>query len=192
MCARRPASLVRVQSMATQFVIVTDPHRRRALGDAYRTGYERDRSIPTYLGTVDKQTDERKASHQHTARSADYLPENTHRAPALVVSCSDWPCRGRAAGRQDHRVGQRSSRDVVIHARCPAARTRNCVDKHLAYRGAAHRGCPRYTERQGHHGGHCLPSPTPGAPTSSWRYVPNPRRFSAGTTGDPMCPAPDP
>lgn len=70
-----------------QFVVVTEQARREAVAEVYRTAYEQYRQIPTYIGAVDKGTPERNASQGRTAGSADYLAENMHRAPALVVAC---------------------------------------------------------------------------------------------------------
>jgi nitroreductase len=70
-----------------QFVIVTEREQREALAGVYRAAYEQYRNIPTYIGSVDKGTAERNANQQRTTASADYLAENMHRAPALVVAC---------------------------------------------------------------------------------------------------------
>lgn len=70
-----------------QFIIVTDPDQKMALADVYRAGYDKYRVSPAYIGAHDKVTEERNASQQRTALSADYLAENMHRAPALVVAC---------------------------------------------------------------------------------------------------------
>jgi nitroreductase len=80
---------------AMQFVIVTDPDRRRAIADVYRAGYEIYRGLDgVYIGSIDKGDAELNAQQQRTARSADYLAENLHRAPAIVVACAP----GRAEG----------------------------------------------------------------------------------------------
>jgi nitroreductase len=80
---------------AMQFVIVTDPERRRALADVYRAGYALYREMDgVYIGSVDKGDEELNRQQQRTARSADHLAENMHRAPALVVACAP----GRAEG----------------------------------------------------------------------------------------------
>jgi len=80
---------------ALQFVIVTEPERRRALADVYRKGYELYRSLDgVYIGSIDKGSPELNAQQQRTAASADYLAEHLHEAPALVVGC----IRGRAEG----------------------------------------------------------------------------------------------
>ncbi|MDF3311893.1 nitroreductase family protein [Rhodococcus sp. T2V] len=70
-----------------QFVVVTDEAQRKALADVYRRGFETYRTIPSYIGNVDKGSDERNANQQRTAGSAEYLAENMERAPALVVAC---------------------------------------------------------------------------------------------------------
>jgi len=77
-----------------QFVIVTEEARRRELGDAYRDAYANYKDSSGYIGKVDKGDAERNAQQQRTARSADHLAENFHRAPAIVLACA----RGRADG----------------------------------------------------------------------------------------------
>lgn len=70
-----------------QFVIVTETERRRALGDAYRDAFATYRESPGYIGKLDKGAAARNEQQQRTARSAEYLAENLHRAPALVLAC---------------------------------------------------------------------------------------------------------
>jgi nitroreductase len=70
-----------------QFVIVLDEGRRCALGDAYRHAYAAYRESPGYIGSVEKDDPEANAQQQRTARSADYLSEHFHRAPAIVLAC---------------------------------------------------------------------------------------------------------
>ncbi len=71
-----------------QFVIVTDPERRKAIGDVYRECYETYRSLDgVYIGSIDKGDPERNAQQQRTTRSADYLGEHFGEAPALVAAC---------------------------------------------------------------------------------------------------------
>lgn len=74
---------------ALQFVIVTEPERRRAIGDAYRECYELYRSLDgVYIGSIDKGDPERNAQQQRTTRSADYLGEHMGKAPAIVAACA--------------------------------------------------------------------------------------------------------
>ncbi|MGV1048474.1 MAG: nitroreductase family protein [Solirubrobacterales bacterium] len=74
---------------ALQFVIVTDPERRAALGEAYRKGYDTYRSLDgVYIGSVAKGSAERDIQQQRTASSADYLADHFGEAPAIVAACS--------------------------------------------------------------------------------------------------------
>jgi nitroreductase len=70
-----------------QFVIVQDAARRRALGEAYRSAYAKYKDSAGYIGSVDKGDPEANAQQQRTARSADHLAANIHRAPAIVLAC---------------------------------------------------------------------------------------------------------
>jgi nitroreductase len=70
-----------------QFVIVCDEERRAALGEAYRHAYAAYRDSSGYIGNIDKGDAESNAQQQRTARSADHLAANFHRAPAIVLAC---------------------------------------------------------------------------------------------------------
>jgi nitroreductase len=70
-----------------QFVIVREPKRRLALGEAYRTAYARYRASDGYIGAIDKGDPAANAQQQRTARSADHLADHFHRAPAIVLAC---------------------------------------------------------------------------------------------------------
>lgn len=72
-----------------QFVVVTDPQVKDDLAQIYRDSYELYRTTPTYIGAVTKGDAGRDESQQRTARSADYLAENYHRAPAIVLACAN-------------------------------------------------------------------------------------------------------
>ena len=74
---------------ALQFVIVTDPARRQAIGEAYRSGYATYKSLDgVYIGSIEKGDAERNEQQQRTAGSADYLGEHFGEAPAIVAACS--------------------------------------------------------------------------------------------------------
>lgn len=83
-----------------QFVIVTGAERRRELGEAYRHAYAGYEASSGYIGKVDKGDAARNEQQQRTARSAEYLAENFHRAPAIVLAC----CHGRADGLPAYRA----------------------------------------------------------------------------------------
>lgn len=72
-----------------QFVVVTDPQVKDDVAQIYRDSYELYRDTPTYIGSVTKGEPERDQSQQRTARSADYLAEHYHRAPAIVLACAN-------------------------------------------------------------------------------------------------------
>jgi nitroreductase len=74
---------------ALQFVIVTDPERRAAIGDAYRKGYATYKALDgVYIGSIDKGDASRNEQQQRTADSADHLAENFGNAPAIVAACA--------------------------------------------------------------------------------------------------------
>jgi nitroreductase len=83
-----------------QFVIVCDEERRAALGAAYRHAYAAYRDSPGYIGNIDKGDADANAQQQRTARSADHLAANFHRAPAIVLACG----LGRADDGPPHRA----------------------------------------------------------------------------------------
>jgi nitroreductase len=74
---------------ALQFVIVTDSERRRAIGEAYRKGYDTYQSLDgVYIGSIAKGSPERDEQQRRTAGSADYLADHFGEAPAIVAACS--------------------------------------------------------------------------------------------------------
>lgn len=77
-----------------QFVIVTDPDQRMALAEIYRSAFEFYKTTPNYIGSVEKTTAQQNASQARTARSAEYLAENYHRAPAIVLACANGKAEG--------------------------------------------------------------------------------------------------
>ena len=71
------------------FMVVTDPEKKRVIGDCYKRGYfpyreMRDEDPPAYA------PDDPRAQRAPLIRdSATYLAENMHKAPALVIACCD-------------------------------------------------------------------------------------------------------
>ena len=67
-----------------QWVFVTDPDKKVALRDIYRPNFQRYRSGPRpEYDASDPRTDRA----DHVASSADYLSDNFHRAPVLLIPC---------------------------------------------------------------------------------------------------------
>src|SRR2546422_6448466 len=71
-------------SQGWQFVIVTDPDKKRVIGDLYReswTAYAANRG-PRY-----ERDDPRRAQLPRVATSAQYLADHMHEVPAMVIPC---------------------------------------------------------------------------------------------------------
>jgi nitroreductase len=68
-----------------RFVVVTDRVKRARLAAIYRRGW--DATYGPQREALDGATDERSAQQRRVLESADYLTENLHRVPVLVVPC---------------------------------------------------------------------------------------------------------
>ncbi|MBK9180346.1 MAG: nitroreductase family protein [Acidimicrobiales bacterium] len=79
------------------FVVVTDPAIRLALADLYRQGWEFYKSAPFFAGALFADDPERAPTQQRVAASAQYLADNMHRAPALLVPCIEGRTDGQPA-----------------------------------------------------------------------------------------------
>ena len=72
-----------------QFVVVTDPDKRRAIGDVYRQCYAIYQSLDgVYVGSIVKETAEENAQQERVRTSADFLGDHMGDAPVLVIACS--------------------------------------------------------------------------------------------------------
>ncbi|NKB41686.1 MAG: nitroreductase, partial [Ilumatobacter sp.] len=73
---------------AWQWMVVTDPDKRKALGDIYRKGWEIYTTMEGNVATAYKGDDaERIAQQDRVLSSAEYLAENFERAPAMLIPC---------------------------------------------------------------------------------------------------------
>jgi nitroreductase len=70
-----------------QFMVVTDPAKKQALGDIYRRAFDVYRNLPIYAGAIKTGDADRDAQQARVASSADYLAEHMGEAPALVIPC---------------------------------------------------------------------------------------------------------
>lgn len=70
-----------------QWMIVTDPDKRAALGDMYRRAFDAYRGTPMYAGRLTTGDAARDATQARVASSAEYLAEHMGDAPVLVVPC---------------------------------------------------------------------------------------------------------
>ena len=73
------------------FFVVTDEDKRKSIGDIYRRGFELYRSLDVSAHKLaEAQTNAAdKAQMERVVSSAEYLAENMHRAPALIIPCID-------------------------------------------------------------------------------------------------------
>ncbi|MFC3965036.1 nitroreductase family protein [Nocardia jiangsuensis] len=69
------------------WVVVTDPAKRKALGELYRRGFEAYQADPGYLGKKVSGDPEVDASRRRVASSAEYLAEKLGEVPVLLVPC---------------------------------------------------------------------------------------------------------
>ncbi|MEX2081298.1 MAG: nitroreductase family protein [Dehalococcoidia bacterium] len=66
------------------WMVITDPQKRKAIADVYRTGFEGYATRPRPEYPVD---DARHDAMPRVVDSATYLAENMHRAPVFVIPC---------------------------------------------------------------------------------------------------------
>lgn len=69
------------------FVVITDPDKRKAVGDVYRRAFDIYKGLPVYAGAIQTGDAARDAQQGRVANSADYLAEHMGDAPALVIPC---------------------------------------------------------------------------------------------------------
>ena len=69
------------------FVVVTDVGKRQALAELYRRGWEQYTQSPTAATNLGYDDPIRAAVQQRVGDSAQYLADNLHRAPVMVVPC---------------------------------------------------------------------------------------------------------
>ena len=76
-------------SQAWQFVFVTDPEKRKAIGDLYGQAFEIYKTMPQAIHHLHKDSGDNSlsASQERSASSADYLAENMGRVPAMMIPC---------------------------------------------------------------------------------------------------------
>ena len=69
------------------FMVVTDAEKRMALADLYRKGWQQYTQSPTAATTLEYDDPVRAAVQERVGDSAQYLADNMHRAPVLVIPC---------------------------------------------------------------------------------------------------------
>ena len=69
------------------FVVVEDPAKKMAIADIYRKGFALYRDAPFAAGNIVTGEPDRDAQQKRVMGSAEFLAENFHRAPFLVIPC---------------------------------------------------------------------------------------------------------
>ncbi|MEA3215807.1 MAG: hypothetical protein QOJ19_1963 [Acidimicrobiia bacterium] len=69
------------------FVVVTDPDKRKGLGEIYQRAFDVYRASPMYAGNVKTGDAARDAQQARVAASAEYLAGRMGDAPVLVIPC---------------------------------------------------------------------------------------------------------
>ena len=69
------------------FMVITDPDKRRVIADLYRRGWEQYTQSPTAATNLTYDDPVRAAVQDRVGDSAQYLADNLHRAPVMVIPC---------------------------------------------------------------------------------------------------------
>ena len=69
------------------FMVVTDSGKRQAVADLYRQGWEQYTQSPTAATNLAYDDPVRAAVQERVGDSAQYLADNLHRAPVMVIPC---------------------------------------------------------------------------------------------------------
>jgi len=99
-----------------QFVFVTDPDKRAAIGDYYQQAFSIYREMPVAIHKLHADSDDTAltASQNRSASSADFLADNMGKAPVLMIPC--------IAGRTDNEAGANVlSQTATLGSVIPAA-----------------------------------------------------------------------
>ncbi|WP_395152568.1 nitroreductase family protein [Ilumatobacter sp.] len=76
-------------TMTMQFVVVTDPAKRAAIGEIYGKCFDIYRTMDgVYAGSLQRETAEGQAQQDRVTDSAEYLAAHMADAPALVIACT--------------------------------------------------------------------------------------------------------
>ena len=75
-------------SQGWSFMVVTDAPKRRAVADLYKKAFKLYSNDPNMRARYDGDSDDMRAKQlARVLSSADYLADNMHQAPALVIAC---------------------------------------------------------------------------------------------------------
>lgn len=69
------------------WIVVTDPNQRAKIAELYRSAFDAYRESATHPGGLFPTGPDRSGVQQRVSRSVEYLAENMHRVPVLLVAC---------------------------------------------------------------------------------------------------------
>ena len=104
-----------------EWIVVTDPARRAAVGELYRQGWQEYVDSPAYAGNLYGDDPDRAATQRKIGDSSTYLAEHLGEVPVLVLPCIRTGRSGLPAGNQ---AGIWGSVLPAAWSYCLAARTR--------------------------------------------------------------------
>ena len=85
-------------SQGWQFMFVTDPDKRAAIGDFYRQAFDIYRTMPMAIHNLHQDSADQAlvSSQARSTSSAEYLADNMGRAPVLMIPCISGRSDGEA------------------------------------------------------------------------------------------------
>lgn len=69
------------------WIVVTDPGQRAKIAELYRSAFVEYRESATHPGGLFPTDPDRSGVQQRVSRSVEYLAENMHRVPVLLIAC---------------------------------------------------------------------------------------------------------
>jgi nitroreductase len=76
-------------NITMRFVVVTDPDKRRAMGELYASCWAAYQQTPQFLTATKRDDATEQAQTERVYDSATFLAENMGRVPTLVLACHD-------------------------------------------------------------------------------------------------------
>jgi nitroreductase len=84
-----------------RWLVITDPDKRRALGDLYRRAYEVYQHEPGGATSLAPEREGEKAAHERRlGEASDYLAAHLHEVPVMVIPCYLARPEGKSLSRQ--------------------------------------------------------------------------------------------
>jgi nitroreductase len=112
------------------WIVITDPDQRARLADLYRGAFGEYRDSATHSGGLFAADGRHSSTQKRIAGSVEYLAQNLHRVPVLLLACITSPSSAVLPdATQASMWGSLFSRGVGLHACRPSPRARHSVDR---------------------------------------------------------------